>query len=181
MGKDRLTEPQDRLEQFLQHLEEARQLQRDWMTYGLDCVDIYFEDIDGDWLEKWGEDEQTQQTPTESLIAFLQSDDWVAVRVRKQLIDKPISEIAAKLEKYMSFPQAEDRIFAVKNLLTARAHQWRELPGLQRPEKSRNGNPGFSDRTTTEVGRNVELSKLNNCLGGQESRVKCQESGFLNS
>ncbi|MCM0590999.1 MAG: hypothetical protein ACSI46_22035 [Gloeotrichia echinulata DVL01] len=120
MGKDRLTEPQDRLEQFLQHLEEARQLQRDWMTYGLDCVDIYFEDIDGDWLEKWGEDEQTQQTPTESLIAFLQSDDWVAVRVRKQLIDKPISEIAAKLEKYMSFPQAEDRIFAVKNLLTAR-------------------------------------------------------------
>ena len=120
MGKDRLTEPQDRLEQFLHHLEEARQLQRDWMTYGLDCVDIYFEDIDGDWLEKWGEDEQTQQTPTESLIAFLQSDDWVAVRVRKQLIDKPIPEIAAKLEKYLSFPQAEDRIFAVKNLLTAR-------------------------------------------------------------
>ncbi len=118
MGKERLTEPQERLEQFLQHLEAARQLQRDWMNYGLDSVDIYFEDIDGDWLEKWGE-EEAEQTPRESLTTFLNSDDWVAVRVRKQLIDKPIPEIAAKLEKYISFPQAEDRIFAVKNLLTA--------------------------------------------------------------
>lgn len=118
MGKERLTEPQERLEQFLQHLEAARQLQRDWMNYGLDSVDIYFEDIDGDWLEKWGEEEE-EQTPRESLTTFLKSDDWVAVRVRKQLIDKPIPEIAAKLEKYISFPQAEDRIFAVKNLLAA--------------------------------------------------------------
>lgn len=119
MGKERLTEPQERLDKFLHHLEAARQLQNDWMNYGLDCVDIYFEDIDGDWLEKWGEEEEAQQTPRESLTTFLQSDDWVAVRVRKQLIDKPLPEIAAKLEKYLSFPQAEDRIFAVTNLLTA--------------------------------------------------------------
>jgi hypothetical protein len=121
MGKERLTEPQERLEQFREHLEAARQLQIDWMTYGLDSVDLYFEEIDGDWLEKWGEDEETPQKLAEVLTAFLGSDDWVAVRVRKQLIDKSLAEIAVELEKCLTQTKVEDRIFAVKNLLTSSA------------------------------------------------------------
>jgi hypothetical protein len=121
MGKERLTEPQERLDQFLEHLEAARQLQRDWMTHGLDCIDLYFEEIDGDWLENWGEDEEKQQKLGEVLAAFLRSDDWVAVRVRKQLIDKSLAEIAVELEKCLSQTKAEERIFAVKNLLTSSA------------------------------------------------------------
>lgn len=121
MGKERLTEPQERLEQFREHLEAARQLQRDWMTYGVDCVDLYFEEIDGDWLEKWGEEEETQQKLADALTAFLRSDDWVAVRLRKQLTDKSLPEIAVELEKCLSQTNTQERIFAVKNLLTSSA------------------------------------------------------------
>lgn len=117
MGKHRSVEPQERLENFLEHLEAARELQRNWMTYGLDYVSIYVEDVDADWWEKWGEDEQ--QSFTDSVIDFLKSDDWVAVRVRKQLENQSIPEIAAKLEKYLSFPE-EDRIFAMKDLLAGK-------------------------------------------------------------
>ena len=117
MGKHRSVEPQERLENFLEHLEAARELQRNWMTYGLDYVSIYVEDVDGDWWEKWGEDEQ--QSFIDSVIDFLKSDDWVAVRVRKQLENQSIPEIAAKLEKYLSFPE-EEKIFAVKDLLAGK-------------------------------------------------------------
>ncbi|MDZ8051340.1 MAG: hypothetical protein RMX68_003710 [Aulosira sp. ZfuVER01] len=117
MGKQRPVEPPERLEKFLEHLEAARELQRNWMTYGLDCVDIYFEDVDEDWWEKWVEEDH--QSFVNSVIEFLKSDDWVAVRVRKQLANKPILEIAEKLEKYLSFPEAE-RIFAIKNFLAGR-------------------------------------------------------------
>lgn len=117
MVKERQMERQERLEKFIQHLEEVRQLQRDWMTYGLDCVDLYVEDVDGDWLEKWGEDEEEQQTIVESVTSFLESDAWVAVKVRKQLKNKSLEEIAGELEKCLSLPEEENRIFAVKNML----------------------------------------------------------------
>jgi len=116
MVKQSSTDHQERLETFLQHLEEARQLQREWMTYGMNCVDLYVEDVDGDWQELWREDEDQQQTFVESVTTFLKSNDWVAVRIRKQIKDKSLPEIAAKLEKYLSFPK-EDRIFVVKNML----------------------------------------------------------------
>ncbi|BAY34942.1 hypothetical protein NIES2107_68520 (plasmid) [Nostoc carneum NIES-2107] len=117
MGHKIPVEPQARLENFLAHLEAARQLQREWMTYGLDCVNLYFDDVDEDWWEKWVEEEP--QSFEAAVIAFLESDNWVAVRVRKQLQDKPISEIASKLDKYLSFPQ-EDQIFAIKNFLAGK-------------------------------------------------------------
>jgi len=116
MVKQSSTDHQERLETFLQHLEEARQLQREWMTYGMNCVDLYVEDVDGDWQELWREDEDQQQTLVESVTTFLKSNDWVAVRIRKQIKDTSLPEIAAKLEKYLSFPK-EDRIFVVKNML----------------------------------------------------------------
>ncbi|BAY91967.1 hypothetical protein FDUTEX481_01012 [Tolypothrix sp. PCC 7601] len=117
MGHKIPVEPQVRLENFLAHLEAARQLQREWMTYGLDCVNLYFDDVDEDWWEKWVEEEP--QSFEAAVIAFLESDNWVAVRVRKQLQDKPICEIASKLDKYLSFPQ-EDQIFAIKNFLAGK-------------------------------------------------------------
>ncbi|MBW4560250.1 MAG: hypothetical protein KME32_03675 [Mojavia pulchra JT2-VF2] len=116
MGKERPTQPQETLEGLLEHLEAARQLQKDWMNYGLDCVNLYFEDVDGDWWEKWAEEEP--QSFVESVTAFLESNDWVAVRVRKQLENKSLSEIATKLETYLNFPE-EDQLFAVKNLLAS--------------------------------------------------------------
>ncbi|WP_096608319.1 hypothetical protein [Calothrix sp. NIES-2100] len=117
MGTQRSVAPQERFAEFLEHLEAARELQRNWMNYGLDCVDIYVEDVDGDWWEKWEEEEQ--QNFLDLVIEFLKSDDWIAVKVRQQLANKPITEIAEKLEKYYSFPESE-RIFALKNFLAGR-------------------------------------------------------------
>jgi hypothetical protein len=48
---------------------------------------------------------------------FLQSDDPVAVRVRERLGAKSLSEMASELEKCLSIPEEEDRIFAVKSVL----------------------------------------------------------------
>ena len=117
MGTPRSVEPPERLDKFLEHLKAARELQRNWMNYGLDCVNIYVEDVDGDWWEKWEEEEQ--QSFVDLLIEFLKSDDWIAVRVRQQLPNKPIPEIAEKLEKYFSFPDSE-QMFALKNFLAGR-------------------------------------------------------------
>jgi len=47
---------------------------------------------------------------------FLNSDDSVAVRVRERL-KKPLSEIAAELEKVMMFEEGDRRLFAVKESL----------------------------------------------------------------
>lgn len=116
MINEKLMDRQQRLEQFRQHLEEARKLQDDILKYGLNAAYLYVEDVDGDWLEKWGENEE-EKTVVESVTFFLESNDWVAVRVRKQLKDKSLREIAAELEKCLSLPEEENRIFAVKNVL----------------------------------------------------------------
>lgn len=127
---------QDRFEKFSEALEEARRMQQDWMTHGLDFVHLYIEDVEGDWLERWGEDEEVfvRETPDSSAVsawqpvvgamvveavrAFLESDDAVAVKVRERLTDISLSEMAAQLEKCLSIPEENDqRLFAVKTIL----------------------------------------------------------------
>jgi hypothetical protein len=90
MGKKTSSEERAKFPTFLKHLEEARQLQIDWMSYGLNCVDLYVEDVDGDWLEKWGDDEEEvqRQKVVTAITEFLKSRDWVAVRIRKQFKDQ---------------------------------------------------------------------------------------------
>ncbi|MBW4645063.1 MAG: helix-turn-helix domain-containing protein [Goleter apudmare HA4340-LM2] len=53
-----------------------------------------------------------------ALVKLLESDDLVAVKVRERLNTKTIPEIAIELEKCLSLFEEEDRIFAVKNVLT---------------------------------------------------------------
>jgi hypothetical protein len=51
MVNQKLTERQQRLEHFLQHIEAARQLEDDIMKYGLDAAYLYCDDVEGDWQE----------------------------------------------------------------------------------------------------------------------------------
>jgi hypothetical protein len=48
----------ERLEKVWQSLQAAQKLQSDRLTVGLDHVNLYVEDVEGDWLERWGEDEE---------------------------------------------------------------------------------------------------------------------------
>jgi|GEM_PF-7007689 len=56
MNDGKLTEHQQRLEKFLQHLKAARQLEDDIMKHGLDVAYLYCDDVESDWLETWEED-----------------------------------------------------------------------------------------------------------------------------
>lgn len=116
MVNQKLTERQQRLENFLQHLEASRKLQDDIIKYGLDAADLYFENIDGDWLETWGDDED-EPSYIEKMTTFLESDDAVAVKVREKLQNKSVLEIIEGLEYCLSQLTENDRIFAAKDLL----------------------------------------------------------------
>lgn len=116
MINQEITQGQQRLEQFLQHLESARQLEDDIIKYGLEAADLYFEDIDGDWLETWGDDDD-EPGYIEKLTTFLESDDVVAVKVRERLQDKSHDEIIGGLEYCLSQLTQKDRIFAAKDFL----------------------------------------------------------------
>jgi hypothetical protein len=48
----------ERLEKVWQSLQAAQKLQNDRLTFGLDHVKLYVEDVEGDWLERWGEEEE---------------------------------------------------------------------------------------------------------------------------
>jgi hypothetical protein len=43
-------------ERFSDALKASRQLQSDGQRLGCDRVDLYYDDVEGDWLEIWQED-----------------------------------------------------------------------------------------------------------------------------
>jgi predicted house-cleaning noncanonical NTP pyrophosphatase (MazG superfamily) len=118
MNKEKITDRQERLAKFMQTVKAAQKLQDDILKYGLDAAYFYVEDVEGDWLEKWG-DEEEQQT-IECITSFLKSDDWLAIKVCEHLKDKSLYEFAVQLEKSLIL-SAEDRLFVVKKLLTTSA------------------------------------------------------------
>lgn len=60
MVTEKTPSSQNKLDDFLEALEEARKMQNDWIQHGIDFVHLYIEDVDGDWLEKWGEDDDLE-------------------------------------------------------------------------------------------------------------------------
>ncbi len=134
-----LEESSDRkqgLEKFLHAVEASQKLQDDIIKYGLDAAYLYYEDVDGNWLETW--DEGQHETVMESILRFLESDDLIAKRLRHKLesinikeihfkninpenINKSIllSEIAVELDKSLAIATEAEKIFAVKDILIA--------------------------------------------------------------
>ncbi|MBD2185027.1 hypothetical protein H6S82_08965 [Planktothrix sp. FACHB-1355] len=64
MPTGRITDSQNKLEKFAEALDKARKMQQEWITYGLDFVDLYVRDADGDWLTNWGEAERSEVAGT---------------------------------------------------------------------------------------------------------------------
>jgi dsRNA-specific ribonuclease len=69
------------LQKVLEELEAARKMQDDWMERGVDFVDLYVEDVGGDWLEKWDECEK------ELKQIKIKKVDVEAVKVAIDLLD----------------------------------------------------------------------------------------------
>lgn len=121
MVKEMSIDCQKRLDKVIESVEAAQKLQNDIVRYGLEAAYLYAEDVDGDWLEKWDEDENRQTNFVESVTTFLESDDWVAVSARKQLQGKSLSEIAAQLEDCLRLSELQNRVFAIKTVLVESA------------------------------------------------------------
>jgi len=105
------------LDKFAQALATARQMQQDWLTYGLDFVHIYVEDVDGDWLETWGHDEILGNPLLDTIKEFLVSDDAIAVQVRQQLRERSLFDFAVNLAECARIPEESERLSAIRNLL----------------------------------------------------------------
>ncbi len=104
---------QQRLEKFVQAVDAAQQLQDNILRYGINAAYLYYEDVDGDWLSKWGDSD----TPLELITSFLLSNDLIALNLRDMLHDKSIPEISNYLDNCMNISTEENRVFAVKDLL----------------------------------------------------------------
>lgn len=102
---------------FAEALATARQMQQNWLTYGVDFVNFYVEDVNGDWLETWGNDEILGNSRLDAIKEFLVSDDNVAVKVREYLGERSLFDFAVSLEEYWRIAEVDDRLAAVKNLL----------------------------------------------------------------
>ena len=46
------------LEKLWQAFQAVQKLQEDRLAWGINHVSLYVENVDGDWLEKWGEEEE---------------------------------------------------------------------------------------------------------------------------
>ena len=133
MPSNKKPQPSSNLPSFAEALAAARQMQQDWLEHGVDFVDLYVEDVDGDWLEEWSENEPAesgsdsglsersieQNLFIESVVTFLMSDDPVAIEARPFWENRPLPEIANHLERCLTLPES-DRPYAVQNLLVSK-------------------------------------------------------------
>ncbi|MEH2425295.1 MAG: hypothetical protein V7K48_31650 [Nostoc sp.] len=107
----------NQVDTFAEALATARQMQQNWLTYGIDFVNFYVDDVDGDWLETWGHDEILSNSRLDAIKEFLVSNDNVAVKIRQDLGERSLFDFAVNLEESWRISETNDRLSAVKNLL----------------------------------------------------------------
>jgi hypothetical protein len=117
MVNQQQTNSNAQLESLTEALAVARNMQQDWLNYGLNFVHIYVEDVESDWLETWGDD-QISSPLFDAIKEFLVSDDDVAIKIRKYLGDISLFDLAVDLEECLRISRDNDKISAVKDVLT---------------------------------------------------------------
>jgi hypothetical protein len=116
MVNQQQTNSNAQLENLTEALAVARNMQQDWLNYGLNFVHIYVEDVESDWLENWGDD-QISSPLFDAIKEFLVSDDDVAIKIRKYLGDISLFDLAVDLEECLRISRDNDQISAVKDVL----------------------------------------------------------------
>ncbi|QKQ72824.1 hypothetical protein [Nostoc sp. TCL240-02] len=116
MANKRETHCNNQVDTFAEALATARQMQQNWLTYGVNFVNFYVEDVDGDWLETWGDDEIIGNSQLDTIKEFLVSHDSVAVKVRQHLGERSLFDFAVNLEESWRISETNDRLSAVRHL-----------------------------------------------------------------
>ncbi|NEU71155.1 hypothetical protein PI95_000820 [Hassallia byssoidea VB512170] len=128
MPNQRQSNGNQQVDRFSEALATARNMQQDWLNYGIDFVHLYVEDVHGDWLERWGE-----ESTLDTIKEFLVSNDDVAVRVRQILGERSLFDIAVNLEECLSLSEENDKLYAVINLLAGSENNYdaREIDDIE--------------------------------------------------
>ncbi|MEA5579297.1 hypothetical protein [Anabaena sp. UHCC 0451] len=110
------------VDEFAEILAAARRMQQDWLEYGVNYVHLYIEDADGDWLENWGNDEILGNSLLDTIKEFLVSNDDVAVKIRQNLKDRPLFDLAIDLEECLRISREDEKTSAVRDILARHLH-----------------------------------------------------------
>ncbi|TAE56954.1 MAG: hypothetical protein EAZ76_13725 [Nostocales cyanobacterium] len=110
------------VDEFAELLAAARKMQEDWLEYGVNYVHLYVEDVDGDWLETWGNDEILSSPLLDTIKEFLISNDDVAMEIRNHLADKPLFDLAVDLEECLRITRVDDQLSAIQEILFRYLH-----------------------------------------------------------
>ncbi|MFM2061827.1 MAG: hypothetical protein RLZZ507_1497 [Cyanobacteriota bacterium] len=110
------------VDEFAEILAAARRMQQDWLEYGVNYVHLYVEDADGDWLEKWNDDQILGDSLLDSIKEFLVSNDDVAVKIRQNLKDRPLFDLAIDLEECLRISREDAKTSALRDILTRHLH-----------------------------------------------------------
>lgn len=82
-----------KLNAALEALEAARELQRMRRSHGVNRIELLVDDVDGDWLEQWGEDEVLDSEEFQEKLDF-----FVAI-TRREEFQKDIQKIEEKISE----------------------------------------------------------------------------------
>ena len=118
MVNQQQTNKSAQLENLTEALAAARNMQQDWLNYGLNFVHIYVEDVEGDWLESWGDDEISNPL-FDHIKDFLVSDDDVAIKIRNYVGETSLFDLAVDLEECLRISRENDKISVVKDVLAS--------------------------------------------------------------
>ncbi|BAZ91551.1 hypothetical protein NIES932_30640 [Raphidiopsis curvata NIES-932] len=107
------------VDELAEMLTAARRMQQEWLEYGVNYVHLYVEDVEGDWLEKWGENEEVvENLLLDQLKEFLVSNDDIAVKIRRGLRDRPLFELAVDLAAYLGVDSGEEKVSVLMDILS---------------------------------------------------------------
>jgi hypothetical protein len=122
------TNSSTQVDKFTEALTKARRMQRDWLQYGLNFVHIYVDDVEGDWLENWGNDDEILCDPhLDAIKEFLVSNDHTAREIRDYLNQRNIEEdiqvtlfdLAVDLAECSRINPENAKLSAIISLLTS--------------------------------------------------------------
>lgn len=120
----------NQMETFTEALATARQMQQDWLSYGLNFIHLYVDDVDGDWLETWENDEMFANPVLDHIKEFLVSDDILAIKLRNYLGDRSLFDIAVNLEEMWRITPVAERLARIRNILAIHATDDVEIANL---------------------------------------------------
>jgi hypothetical protein len=96
---------QDKVKKALDMLAMIRQKQQDMINLGSDYIHLYVEDVEGDWLETWGNDEVSNQ----SLFVQFFNQNYQTVQKIKDLLGNKLEQFINDCDALVNFADEDEK------------------------------------------------------------------------